>query len=102
MVRPIDRVWANRRLLLRAGDTLATVFATDDATGTLQAAWLVKEQLRSLLATVSLADAARATTCCRLWSRKPPSRNLTGSGTPFAGGGKKSKSSSLRARQRPK
>jgi transposase len=36
------------------------VFATDDATGKLQAAWLVKEQLRTLLATGSLADAAAA------------------------------------------
>lgn len=66
--RSIDPVWANRRLLLRAGDTLSdrardrlsTVFATDDATGKLQAAWRVKEQLRALLATGSLADAAAA------------------------------------------
>jgi transposase len=66
--RSVDPVWANRRLLLRAGDTLSnrarnrlsTVFATDDATGKLQAAWLVKEQLRALLATGSLADAAAA------------------------------------------
>jgi transposase len=66
--RSIDPVWANRRLLLRAGDTLSdralnrlsTVFANDDATGKLQAAWLVKEQLRTLLATGSLADAAAA------------------------------------------
>jgi transposase len=66
--RSIDPVWANRRLLLRAGDTLSerardrlsTVFATDDVTGKLQAAWLVKEQLRALLATGSLADAAAA------------------------------------------
>ncbi|MEW1819276.1 transposase [Arthrobacter sp. NPDC080031] len=66
--RTIDPVWANRRLLLRAGNTLSdsardrlsTVFATDDVTGKLQAAWLVKEQLRALLATGSLADAAAA------------------------------------------
>jgi transposase len=66
--RSIDPIWANRRLLLRAGDTLSdraqnrlsTVFATDDATGKLQAAWLVKEQLRALLTTGSLADAAAA------------------------------------------
>ncbi|MFJ6314434.1 ISL3 family transposase [Pseudarthrobacter oxydans] len=66
--RSIDPVWANRRLLLRAGDTLSdrarnrlsTVFATDDATGNLQAVWLVKEQLRALLTTGSLADAAAA------------------------------------------
>jgi transposase len=66
--RSIDPVWANRRLLLRAGDTLSdrarerlsNVFDTDDATGKLQAAWLVKEQLRALLTTGSLADAAAA------------------------------------------
>lgn len=66
--RSIDPVCANRRLLLRAGDTLSdrardsltTVFTTDDATGKPQAAWLVKERLRTLLATGSLADAAAA------------------------------------------
>ncbi|WP_255708079.1 transposase [Pseudarthrobacter sp. L1SW] len=66
--RSIDPVWANRRLLLRAGNTLSdrardrlsTVFTTDDATGKLRTAWLVKEQLRALLATGSLADAAAA------------------------------------------
>jgi hypothetical protein len=36
------------------------VFATDDATGRLRASWLVKERLRALLATGSLADAAAA------------------------------------------
>ncbi|CAH0165330.1 hypothetical protein SRABI26_01055 [Arthrobacter sp. Bi26] len=36
------------------------MFATDDATGKLQAAWLVKEQLRALLTTESLADTAAA------------------------------------------
>lgn len=41
-------------------DRLSTVFANDDATGKLQAAWLVKEQLRTLLATGSLADAGAA------------------------------------------
>jgi transposase len=66
--RSIDPGWANRRLLLRAGDTLSdrargrlsNVIVTDDATRKLQAAWLVKEQLRALLATGSLADAAAA------------------------------------------
>lgn len=64
--RSIDPVWANRRLLLRAGDTLSDrardrlspVITTDDAAGKLQAAWMVKEQLRALLTTGSLADAA--------------------------------------------
>ena len=63
--RGTDPVWANRRLLLRAGDSLSdrgrarlgTVFAIDDPTGRLRAAWQVKEQLRALLATGSLADA---------------------------------------------
>ena len=55
--RSIDPVWANRRLLLRGGDTLSD---RDDATGKFKAAWLVKEQLRTLLAPGSLADAASA------------------------------------------
>ena len=36
------------------------MFGTDDATGKLQVAWLVKEQLRALLATGFLADASAA------------------------------------------
>jgi transposase len=36
------------------------IAATDDATGKLHAAWLVKEQLRTLLATGFLGDAAAA------------------------------------------
>ncbi|WP_258190871.1 ISL3 family transposase [Arthrobacter sp. PAMC25284] len=63
-----DPVWANRRLLLRAGETLSgrgsdrlkQVFDLDDPTGKLQAAWNVKEQLRAMLRTGSLADAAAA------------------------------------------
>jgi transposase len=55
-------------LLLRAGDTLseqaahrlAEVFAAADPTGKLQAVWKVKEQLRALLRTNSVADAASA------------------------------------------
>ncbi|MGO4612385.1 transposase, partial [Variovorax sp. 2RAF20] len=55
--RTTDPVWANRRLLLRAGETLSDrgndrlrqVFDVDDPTGKLQAAWNVKEQLRALL-----------------------------------------------------
>ncbi|WP_354191648.1 transposase [Arthrobacter sp. UYCu712] len=42
------------------GSASTTATAPDDATGKLQAAWLVKEQLRTLLATGSLADAAAA------------------------------------------
>lgn len=71
--RTADPVWANRRLLLRAGDTLSDrasdrlsqVFDLDDPTGKLQAAWNVKEQLRALLRTGSLKDAAAAKTRLR-------------------------------------
>nr|WP_245827722.1 ISL3 family transposase [Sinomonas mesophila] len=63
--RTIDPGWANRRLLLRAAETLSDrartrlreVFATDDPTGQLQAAWEAKEQLRTLLRSGSLEDA---------------------------------------------
>ena len=66
--RGIDKAWAHGMLLLRAGDTLtgkaahhlADVFALDDPTGKLEAVWKVKEQLRILLRTSSLADAAAA------------------------------------------
>jgi hypothetical protein len=62
--RAIDKAWAHRMLLLRGGDTLGCraalrleeVFALDDPTGTLQAVWKVKEQLR----TGSLDDGAAA------------------------------------------
>ncbi|MFH5878527.1 transposase [Arthrobacter sp. NA-172] len=45
--RAVDKAWAHRMLLLRAGDSLsgkaaqrlAEVFAADDPTGTLQAVW---------------------------------------------------------------
>jgi transposase len=63
--RAIDKAWAHRMLLLRGGDTLSCraalrleeVFAVDDPTGTLEAVWKVKEQLRVLLRTGSLEDA---------------------------------------------
>ena len=66
--RAIDKAWAHRMLLLRGGDALGCraalrleeVFALDDPTGTLQAVWKVKEQLRVLLRTGSLDDAAAA------------------------------------------
>ncbi|MDT0196269.1 transposase [Arthrobacter sp. AB6] len=66
--RAIDKAWAHRMLLLRGGDTLSCraalrleeVFALDDPTGTLHAVWKVKEQLRALLRTGSLEDAAAA------------------------------------------
>jgi transposase len=55
--RKIDPAWAHRTLLLRGYDTLSQsgrsrlkqVFATDDPTDELSAAWGVKEQLRRLL-----------------------------------------------------
>ena len=66
--RLIDPAWANRRLLLRGADTLSPggwarlekVFRHDDPTDELGAAWGIKEQLRRLLKTSSLADAHEA------------------------------------------
>lgn len=63
--RKDDPAWAHRMLLLRGGDTLTprawdrleTVFAADDPTDELSAAWGIKEQLRRLLATDTLAQA---------------------------------------------
>src|SRR4051812_10192009 len=55
--RLVDPAWVNRRLLLRAGNTLSpagparltAAFAADDPTGEIAAAWAVKERLRQLL-----------------------------------------------------
>ena len=66
--RAKDPVWANRMLLLKADEKLSdrarnrlqVVFDVDDPTGKLRAAWQIKEQLRCLLRTGSLADAAAA------------------------------------------
>jgi len=63
--RGIDPAWTNRRLLLRAGDTLSpralarlkATLRADDPTDEIGAAWGVKEQLRRLLASGSLAEA---------------------------------------------
>jgi transposase len=63
--RKVDPAWANRRLLLRGYDTLSpgarlrleAVFATDDPTDELSAAWGVKEQLRRLLKVQTLSQA---------------------------------------------
>nr|WP_245349513.1 ISL3 family transposase [Brachybacterium fresconis] len=63
--RKDDSAWAHRMLLLRGGDTLTPrawerledVFRTDDPTDELSAAWGIKEQLRRLLATDTLAQA---------------------------------------------
>lgn len=63
--RKVDASWANRRLLLRAGDTLSSaaqarlerVLREDDPTDEIGAAWGIKEQLRRLLGSASLAEA---------------------------------------------
>jgi transposase len=63
--RKIDPAWAHRTLLLRGYNTLskkgrdrlAWVFATDDPTDELSAAWGVKEQLRRLLASAHVETA---------------------------------------------
>ena len=60
-----DPAWTNRRLLLRAGDTLSpralarlkATLRADDPTDEIGAAWGVKEQLRRLLTSGSLAEA---------------------------------------------
>ena len=64
--RGVDPAWVNRRLLLRAGDTLSprglarlkATLRTDDPTDEIGAAWGIKEQLRRLLTSASLAEAA--------------------------------------------
>lgn len=66
--RATDGAWAHRMLLLRAANTLTPrawdrldrVFTHDDPTGELGAAWGVKERLRMLLATRTLAEADTA------------------------------------------
>ncbi|MCO4238787.1 transposase [Pseudarthrobacter sp. MDT3-28] len=68
--RATDPAWANLMLLLKVNENpsergqhrLAGVFAADDPTGSLQAAWHVKEQLRTLLKTGSLEATAAAKT----------------------------------------
>ena len=63
--RKTDTVWAHRTLLLRGADTLSPrgwarledMFRRDDPTDELGAAWGIKEQLRRLLNSESLAQA---------------------------------------------
>jgi transposase len=70
----VDPAWVNRRLLLRAGDTLSvkaharlvTVLASDDPTAEIGAAWAVKELLRQLLAGNGPTRYSRHTTAHRL------------------------------------
>ena len=60
-----DPAWVNRRLLLRAGNTLSpaalarlkATLRADDPTDEIGAAWGIKEQLRALLTSGSLAVA---------------------------------------------
>ena len=60
-----DPAWVNRRLLLRAGNTLSpaalarlkATLRADDPTDEIGAAWGIKEQLRALLASGSLTEA---------------------------------------------
>ncbi|MFN8075222.1 MAG: transposase [Kineosporiaceae bacterium] len=62
--RGVDPVWFNRRLLLRAGDTLSpaglarleATFTAGDPTQEIAAAWAVKERLRHLLHATTLTD----------------------------------------------
>jgi transposase len=59
-----DPAWVNRRLLLRAGNTLSpralarlkATLRSDDPTDEIGAAWGIKEQLRGLLTSGSLAE----------------------------------------------
>ena len=63
--RKIDPTWAHRTLLLRGYETLSArararlemIFATDDPTDELSAAWGVKEQLRRLLKVATVEQA---------------------------------------------
>jgi transposase len=63
--RLADPAWVNRRLLLRAGNTLSpaalarlkATLRADDPTDEIGAAWGIKEQLRALLASGSLTEA---------------------------------------------
>ena len=75
--RKVDPAWAHRMLLLRGYDTLSTrgrarleqVFATDDPTGELGAAWGVKEGLRLLLHTTTIKAAREARGRLEDWVR---------------------------------
>ena len=66
--RAVDPAWAHRLLLLRGADTLsprgwaklAHVLDVDDPSNEIGAAWGIKEQLRLLLATPTVAEARAA------------------------------------------
>ena len=66
--RAVDPAWAHRILLVRGADTLSErgraklvhVLAVDDPTNEIGAAWGIKEQLRTLLRTRTVAQARAA------------------------------------------
>ena len=66
--RAVDPAWAHRLLLLRGADTLSArgwaklkyILDVDDPSNQIGAAWGIKEQLRALLATTTVADARAA------------------------------------------
>ena len=66
--RAVDPAWAHRLLLLRGADTLSTrgwaklkyILDVDDPSNEIGAAWGIKEQLRLLLATTTVAQARAA------------------------------------------
>ena len=66
--RAVDPAWAHRLLLLRGADTLSPrgwaklnyILAVDDPSNEIGAAWGIKEQLRALLATTTVAQARAA------------------------------------------
>ena len=66
--RAVDPAWAHRLLLLRGADTLSVrgwaklkyILEVDDASNEIGAAWAIKEQLRALLATTTVAEARAA------------------------------------------
>ena len=66
--RAVDPAWAHRLLLLRGADTLSSrgwaklkyILGVDDPSNEIGAAWAIKEQLRALLATTTVADARAA------------------------------------------
>ena len=68
--RAVDPAWAHRLLLLRGAGTLSVrgwaklihVLAVDDPSNEIGAAWGIKEQLRLLLRTTTVADARAART----------------------------------------
>src|SRR4051794_30642002 len=93
--RSVDPAWTNRRLLLRAGNTLSpralarlkATLRADDPTDEIGAAWGVKEQLRRLLASGSLAEAAERKMLLGLYVPPPTCPRPTGSGPRSPPGG---------------